>query len=217
LCFADLAEAAAAFALDPGLAFRCNVCGAVHRVKGRGWHKCAEGFSQRWRLECSLQRGSLAEEARARPNAWLKRYWGPSLPEILAERRFFRGIDLPQPNRVEHDLVPKESLEVPLLWLLSLEGAAVAEALRSVWQKWWERVENVIRETKVQLVQTVGRLEPWEGFEPTEVKQDDLLGRVIVDHREESLCRIDRMLVGRHAIVWKPEWLRYDKRVLDHG
>jgi hypothetical protein len=102
--------------------------------------------------------------------------------------------------------MPKENLELPPVCLLSLgDKDAVVSALQSAWDAWWGWVERVIRETKVQLMQMVGRLEPWEGFDPAEVKLDDLLVAAVADRREEYGCRVGRILVGRHAIVWKPD------------
>lgn len=216
-CFADLSEAAAAFAFDPGLAFRCNVCGLVHRTKGRGWHRCAESFGERWRLRYFVRLGKLDEKARARPSVSLERLWSPSLLEVLAAGRLSRETDLPLPDRADRDLVAEEDLEVPVVWLLSLESAAVAKVLGDVWEKWWGQVKNVIRETKAQLVRMIGCLEPWEKFEPTEVKRDELLAGVLVDHRFEGAHSVDRMLVGRRAIVWKPTRMRYDGRLLENG
>ncbi|MEW5931962.1 MAG: hypothetical protein AB1816_00045 [Bacillota bacterium] len=40
VCFAGVDEAAAAFALAGGLAFRCRVCGGTHRSDGFSWFRC---------------------------------------------------------------------------------------------------------------------------------------------------------------------------------
>jgi len=214
LCFADLSEAAAAFALDPGLAFRCNVCGAVHRAKGRRWHTCAEGFAQKWGLLWYFVRqGGLNEELRARPDALLERSWGPSLAEVLALRHLLRGTDPPQPGCTDWHLLPTDNLEMRLVCLLSLENSVAAAVLRNAWDRWWEQVEGAIREAKVQLMRMVGRLEPWEGFDPAKVKRDDLLAAVVADRGGEYGCRVNRMLVGRHAIVWKPDRPRHTIQV----
>lgn len=126
VCFEDLEEARAAFALGGGVVFRCAACGGTHSAAAKGWVSCARKVAREWGMcqEAPAPDAEILVFEYADPLAGAVH--GDALGNCVLEAR----AGIPAPRNAA--LLPS--------WpaVLSLAPPVMVLTLTHTWDRWWD-------------------------------------------------------------------------------
>jgi|GEM_PF-5317606 len=196
ICFEDLEEARAAFALGGGVVFRCAACGARHSAAAKGWVPCARKVAGEWGMcqDVPAPNAEILVFEYADPLA------GAVHGEALGKRVLEARAGIPEPRGAA--LLPN--------WpaVLSLAPPVMVLTLTHTWDRWWDSlVEPWLTAVAESLAGFWHARMP--GSVPRHVKVDwshplwhALCGRDVLLRRHEP-C--DAVLMGRHACAFRTQ------------